>query len=174
MIEWWFSLSNSDQIAFFGTVATSAGVCFALYSGWRQGRNIEKQLVVQNEQLAAQNKQLITQQFSEYTKRYQDIIVNFPENINESTFKIELLEDELRNKLMRHMRLYFDLCFEEWLLNEKNLIDQVIWFVWKDGIATALSKPAFIQAWHKILLDTKYGIDFENFVKSIIPQSYAN
>ena len=174
MIKWWFGLTNSDQIALIGAIATSGGVLLALYSGWRQGKNIEKQFAIQNDQLALQNKQLITQQFSEYTKRYQEIIVNFPENINEASFDFNILDEPIHTRTMRYMRLYFDLCFEEWLLNEKKLIDEVIWFVWKDGIATALSKSAFIQAWSKIKLDTRYGIDFENFVGITIPHINTN
>jgi hypothetical protein len=154
-------LNVSDQIALFGALATSFGVIYALYAGHKQGEAIQQQLELQN-------KQLITQQFAEYTKRYQEIIVNFPENINESNFDFKNLKTANYNKTMRYMRLYFDLCFEEWLLNEQKLVDNLIWDVWEDGIKTAMSKTAFKQAWDLILDDTKYGKNFETFMSNII------
>ena len=155
-------LSASDQIALFGAIATSACVIFALYTGHKQGKIIQQQLELQN-------KQLVTQQFAEYTRRYQEIIVNFPENINESNFDFEKLKLSTYNKTMRHMRLYFDLCFEEWLLYENKFIDKLIWDVWSDGMRTALNKAAFKQAWQIVLSsNTRYGDKFEYFINSLI------
>ena len=54
--------------------------------------------------------------FSEYTKRYQDIILNFPENIIDDNFKFDSLSKVERDKTMRYMRVYFDLCSEEYFL----------------------------------------------------------
>ena len=42
-----------------------------------------------NEQLQIQNQQLKNGFFAEYTKRYQEIILNFPEEINDNSFKIK-------------------------------------------------------------------------------------
>jgi hypothetical protein len=65
---------------------------------------------------------------------------------------------------MRYMRAYFDLCFEEWDLNRKTLIDANFWSVWKAGMEFAFSKPAFQQAWMIIKLDASFGREFEAFV----------
>jgi hypothetical protein len=43
-----------------------------------------------------------------------------------------------------------------------------IWGVWKGGITTALSKPAFQQAWSIVRSDTKYGAHFDDFVDQCI------
>ena len=83
MCHWWQHLTDSDKIAFWSAIATFLGIFIAVALGFIQLRKLEKQLIIQNEQLATQNKQLITQQFSDYTKRYQEIVLNFPENINE-------------------------------------------------------------------------------------------
>lgn len=58
-------------------------------------------------------KQLQLNFFADYTKRYQEIILNFPENINEKNFQIDNLDAEIKNKTLRYMRAYFDLCSEE-------------------------------------------------------------
>jgi hypothetical protein len=80
-------------------LATPIGIYFAY-------RRLKSQLVVQN------NQQKI-QVISHYMKRYQEIIADFPENINEQDFDLLNLKKEDYDKLMRKMRQYFDLCFEK-------------------------------------------------------------
>ena len=64
------------------------------------------------------------------------------------------------------MRAYFDLCFEEYILHKKKFIDDDLWSIWKGSMEVAFSKSAFQQAWEIIQKDTKFGEDFENFVKN--------
>ncbi len=65
-------MSNSDWISLVSAIATLFGVGVALYANLQQMKKMNNQLVIQ--------------QFSDYTKRYQEIILNFPENINEQSF----------------------------------------------------------------------------------------
>ena len=110
-------------------------------------------------------KQVKLQNYIEYTKRYQEIILNFPENINEVDFTFDGMKADLKNKTMRYMRAYFDLCFEEYILHRKKFIDDDRWSIWKGGMEVAFSKPAFQQAWSIIKKDTKFGENFEDFVQ---------
>lgn len=145
-------MTTSDWIAFGSAAATVFGVVVAAVALWCQ--------------LAKLNQQLMLQHFADYTKRYQEIIQGFPEDINEASFKVEGRDDY--RPTMRAMRTYFDLCFEEWYLNQRGFIDRRIWEVWRGGMATALSKPAFQQAWAIIARDTNYGGEFEGFVRQIL------
>jgi hypothetical protein len=138
----------SDWIALASAIATLLGVLVAVVALWMQ--------------LAKLNQQLTLQHFADYTKRYQEIVLRFPEDVNEPTFKVVGREDY--PPTMRAMRAYFDLCFEEWYLHERKFIDQRIWAVWRGGMSTALSKPAFQQAWELINKDTDFGKSFENFI----------
>ncbi|UOE81543.1 hypothetical protein LTQ03_20755 [Vibrio splendidus] len=123
-----------------------------------QSRDTKKQLELQTQQLKLQN-------YMEYTKRYQEIILNFPESVNESSFKLSDLDQEVRDKTMRYMRVYFDLCFEEYDLQTRNMIDKDMWLVWEGGMKFAFSKPAFIQGWDIIKLDTEYNEGFNALVE---------
>ena len=122
-------------------------------------------LVFQNRAAA---KQLRLQNFIEYTKRYQEIILNFPETINEQTFRLDDLTEDVKAKTMRYMRAYFDLCYEEFVLHEKKFIDDEFWEIWKGGMKAAFGKPAFQQAWENISKDTSFGNPFVDFVKGQI------
>ncbi|RJQ48993.1 MAG: hypothetical protein C4528_01510 [Gammaproteobacteria bacterium] len=143
-------MTNSDWISLGSAVATFLGVVVAAVAIWVQIRKL--------------NEQLMLQHFADYTKRYQEIILQFPENINEASFVLASHPDYSRT--MRQMRAYFDLCFEEWYLNQRKLLDKEIWNVWKSGMEAALSKPAFKQAWAQIKKDTNFGVAFEQYVES--------
>ncbi len=113
-------------------------------------------------------KQLQLNFFADYTKRYQEITLNFPENINEDNFKLENLEKSVKDKTLRYMRAYFDLCSEEYYLWKKKNIDDDTWKEWETGIRFAFSKPAFRQAWDVLRLDTIYYGEFTIFVNDAI------
>jgi hypothetical protein len=113
-------------------------------------------------------KQLQLNFFADYTKRYQEITLNFPECINEESFRIDNLDLEIKNKTLRYMRAYFDLCSEEYFLWKKGNIDNNTWQEWESGIKFAFSKPAFKQAWEILSLDTIYYGEFTEFVNSAI------
>jgi len=113
-------------------------------------------------------KQLKLQNFIEYTKRYQEIVLNFPENINRKDFHLDTIDsEEAKNKTMRYMRAYLDLCFEEYTLHKKGFIDKDLWSIWKGGMETAFSKPAFQQAWVLIQEDTEYDDEFQTFANDL-------
>ncbi|HEC88730.1 MAG TPA: hypothetical protein ENI52_05390 [Thermoplasmata archaeon] len=114
-----------------------------------------------------QNRELSKQRwieiYSHYTKRYADIISNFPENINEENFDLENNKDY--RKIMRNMRLYFDLCYEEYMLHKYGKLDKKLWKEWEKGMKSAFGKKAFRDAWYKIKRDTSYPMDFVKFVE---------
>ena len=113
-------------------------------------------------------KQLQLNFFSEYTKRYQEITLNFPESINAFDFNYETLSDEKRDKTLRYMRAYFDLCSEEYYLYKKKYIDKDTWEDWESGMKFAFSKTSFQYAWQKLELDTIYYGEFSKFVSENI------
>jgi hypothetical protein len=124
-------MTTSDWIALGSAAATLGGVLVSLIALWKQMRKLSDQLMIQ--------------QFSDYTKRYQAIILHFPEDINEKTFILSNRSDY--NHIMRYMRAYFDMCYEQWFLNAQKLLDEKIWADWKLGMGSAFSKTAFRQAW---------------------------
>jgi hypothetical protein len=125
-------------------------------------------------QLQILNNQLKLNFFADYTKRYQEIILNFPENINEAKFDYSSLPEEEKNKTLRYMRVYFDLCSEEFDLWRAGYIENRIWENWKEGIEFAFSKKAFIDAWKIISLDTIYYPEFSKWINEVIIAAEGN
>ena len=111
--------------------------------------------------------QLKAQVFSDYTKRYQDIILHFPEDVNEKKFILSRERQDYA-QTMRYIRAYFDLCYEEWYLHRHKKIDADTWTQWKSGMGSAFSKNAFKQAWDIVKQDTTYGDEFVRFVENLL------
>jgi hypothetical protein len=143
------NMTNSDCISLGSAIATLLGVLVAVVALWIQ--------------LGKLNQQLMLQHFTDYTKRYQEIILQFPEDINKASFVLASHPDYART--MRQMRAYFDLCFEEWYLNQHKLINKDVWDVWKNGMEAALSKPAFKQAWALIKNDSSFEVAFQKYIE---------
>lgn len=116
-------------------------------------------------------KQMRLNFFADYTKRYQEIILNFPENINTSEFNFDLIKEDnkdLYTKTMRYMRTYFDLCSEEYFLNKDGKINKKVWAEWESGIKYTFSKKAFRDAWIIVNLDSKFYPDFVKWVNGFL------
>lgn len=147
----WFTGLDANGV---GNLIASGTAVVAIIGLILQSRSTRKQLKLQN--------------FIEYTKRYQEIILNFPENINQHDFQLNAIEpEETKNKTKRYMRAYLDLCFEEWTLHQKGFIDEDLWSIWRGGMETAFSKPAFQQGWAAIQQDTEYGSEFQQFANEL-------
>jgi hypothetical protein len=111
--------------------------------------------------------------FADYTKRYQEIILHFPENINTNSFNLNI--ETNKDQIMRCLRVYFDLCSEEFFLHRNGYIDDKVWTEWEAGMVFAFSKPAFIQAWEIIKTDTGFYTEFGDFVDAAMKkESYQS
>ena len=117
-------------------------------------------------QLRELNKQAKLSHFSDYTKRFNDIVVNLPEDVMRMDFVLAGRAD--RDHIMRTLRRYFDLSFEEWFLHQRGLIAKDIWQLWEMGIRAGCGKPAIQQAWAVIKTDTTFGPAFVVFIDGLI------
>ena len=57
-----------------------------------------------------------------------------------------------------YMRLYFDLCSEEYHLWRKGMIPNQIWEMWKEGMQITTNRPIYKKAWKD--LSVEYNKDF--------------
>lgn len=141
-------MQTSDIIA-------SLALLISLLSIWLQKSSDRSQIMVGN--------------FLEYTKRYQEIISHFPKEVVEENFDLTSTSEVDREKLLRYMWMYFDLCYEEYCLYKLGYIDRKLWTIWESGMKAAFSRPAFRQSWQLIIGNTSYKPDlgFIKFIESI-------
>lgn len=113
------------------------------------------------------NKQLKLSFFSEYTKRYQEIILGLPTDINDAEFDYDNLSIEERNHVLKYMRVYFDLCSEEYYLHRYKSLDKSVWRNWEEGIIHSMSRRAYKDAWMIINESHFYNGAFASWMESM-------
>jgi len=142
--------SVASFVAVGGVIAAVGGVIATVWGVGKAVKSVDRQLQLQF--------------FADYTKRYQEIMLQFPESINDDDFQLESLDPDRRDRTLRYMRAYFDLCSEEYYLSKHEHIDGEAWKEWESGIKYALSKTAFEQSWERVKLNTTYYPEFVEFV----------
>ena len=128
-------------------------------------------MLYNRKQLRLFNQQLKLSFFADYTKRYQEIMLNLPLNLHAVDFDFDILPDDVKDKTLRYMRSYFDLCSEEYDLWQAGYIEERIWNNWKEGIEYAFSQKAYRIAWNLIRPDKFYFPDFSVWINSVIERT---
>lgn len=113
------------------------------------------------------SRQLRVQNFAIYTKRYQEILGKLPESTHHDTIELTNFDAQKHEEAIRAMRMYFDLCFEEFWLWKEGYLDKSMWSLWGEGIRTAMSRRIFQQAWAVIRETSVYGQPFVNFINGL-------
>jgi hypothetical protein len=115
-------------ISAVASVATAAGVFIA---GW---------------QIRLAKRQAKTQFEDDLTKQYREIIKDIP---TDALLGLEITTEELEKSRHAFYR-YIDISNEEIFLRQQGRVSRETWWLWRDGIKSHLSKPAFRKAWEDI------------------------
>jgi hypothetical protein len=148
----------ADWIQTIGILVAFCGIFIAIYFSRKQMKTL--------------NNHLKLDFFADYTKRYQEIMLNLPDDISQPDFNFKNLKKKERAKIYRYMRAYFDLCSEEYELHLSNYIDENIWQNWEQGIKSNLAKKAFIQAWGHVSFNSYYYPDFTRWINNILSKKH--
>lgn len=109
--------------------------------------------------------------FADYTKRFQDIMLNFPEDVFNDNFDFK--SDTRSEQVIKYMRAYFNLCGEEYDLWKSGYVEDRIWDKWQQGIEFFLSKKVFKDAWYEIHKNAVYFQDFEKWIDDTIQKYHG-
>lgn len=151
-------MQTSDWVTAITTVATVLSVLIAGYALWRQLSILRRQMTIQH--------------FSDYARRYAEIVERLPERIHEPGCRLDDVGPAA--VVMPAMRGFFAVCFEEWYLHERGYFDQGMWDLWRLGMRSLLRKQAVREAWKQIARDTDYAPKFVAFVDAEASQATAN
>ena len=92
--------------------------------------------------------------FSEYTKRYQDIMLH--------------LYSDMQNK--NYIRLYLDLCSDEYYLHQQGCLQKDVWQMWLENMKLMMKLPTFEAEWKSHA--QHYNQDFFQFFDhEVLPQN---
>jgi hypothetical protein len=122
-------------------------------------------------QILSLRKQLLRHNFSDYTKRYSDIMVKMPKEVINPYFDIFELDKDKQEEVIRAIWPFFDLCYEEYCLYRERLISRRLWNIWKHNMRLAMQRRSFYQAWGVISTFSHYEAcpEFLEFFNSLSP-----
>lgn len=114
--------------------------------------------------------QLWLSMFSEYAKRYSEIMDALPFEARHrgSGFDARALPDYQQKRFLSAIRNYLNLCSEEFWLKEKGLIDGRTWEVWIKGMGQVAELPCFDFAWESLKSEWTYFEEFCVFMDRIV------
>ncbi len=129
----------------------------SIYSIWTQNKGVKQELLITN--------------VSEYTKRYQEVFEKLPKIVLDKNFDISSLSDADQEKVVRPVWMYFDLCYEQYLLHyELDIVHKKLWKYWEAGMGSAFSRPSFYICWNIINSISAYPKNFTDFVNHKMSQ----
>jgi hypothetical protein len=149
----WPCLLTAEQIVALTGIATlgltGAGIVFAL-KGVRD--------------------QLWLQMFSEYTRRYQEIVRDLPPESRDpdSDFSFDALDATTKGRTLNAVRGYLNLCSEEYYLYRRGRIDKETWAIWRDGIEEVFRLPWLRDTWEGVRHEYAYYEPFCTFLDECI------
>lgn len=110
--------------------------------------------------------QLFLQTFTEYTRRYADVLDRLPFDAGRPSAEADLsrFPKEAREDFLKTMRRYFNLCWEELHLHKCKRINKATWQIWRTGIEDTLRSPHFRAAWEELRTEYTSAPDFVRFV----------
>jgi hypothetical protein len=114
--------------------------------------------------------QIQAQMFSDYTKRFQEIMSDLPLNARDpSTAKaLNDYSQEDRESILNVVRKYLNLCSEELYLADAKYIKGDAWSIWKNGIADMMRLPIFRDAWAQTRQEYNAYKDFQDFIDGFV------
>ncbi len=121
-----------------GEVCSAVGVIVALAALVYQVREVKNQIKISV--------------FTNYTDRYSRSRRDMPNEAREASSPRSLddLSASDRDRVLNAMRDYFNLCSEEFFLNNKGWIDKDAWSIWLKGMRSCTREPYFRASWEKL------------------------
>lgn len=104
--------------------------------------------------------------FMDFTKRYNDWISSIPLDLNDGN------GSSGNHRTKNHVRMYFDLCSEEYYMYRKGLIEDVVWKYWTEGMRDAFKIYKLGNFWQGEL-GQYYNEGFKHFVTNEVLRNNA-
>lgn len=109
--------------------------------------------------------QLWLHTFSEYTRRYAEVVTELPAGARdpEGDFDLHQLTAAERDRITNVVRAYLNLCSEEYYLWSKGKIDRETWTIWTTGIEDMFRLAWFRRSWDEFRSEYKLYPRFGEF-----------
>ena len=153
-------MTTSDIIQIIIAVLYGGTILVTLYISLREMRNANKIALQQSKEMF----------FAQYTKRFHEIIMAMPVQVFAGT------AESSNPETLKYMRLYYNLCSEEYHLYQKGLIPKNVWNIWVEGMQIACNNETSRNAWNHLKgeYNREFWRYFQNNVIDKKTTDYAN
>jgi hypothetical protein len=116
--------------------------------------------------------QLWLQMFSEYTRRYGEIVKSLPSESRrpDGDFAFDRLDEAKREEVENTVRAYLNLCAEEYYLHERGQVDDETWKIWRKGMVETFRLPWLRQTWPRLAPEWGFYPEFRTFAEECIKE----
>jgi hypothetical protein len=113
--------------------------------------------------------------FSEYTRRYSEIVRELPSEARRpgGTFAFAELHPCEQGRVLNVARAYFNLCSEEYYLHTRGRIDDATWEIWRDGMIEVLRAPWSRTTWELLKPEYRF-LEFCEFFDDCVKAGSAH
>jgi hypothetical protein len=109
-------------------------------------------------------RQMNAQLFVEYTKRYEQVMLSYPEGLRDTRLDSMGVPPPESPELTVAILRYLNLCSEEFYLWERGYLSGDIWRIWESEIRRTLASPLYRREWRKVQAEfASYG-EFAKYV----------
>ena len=114
--------------------------------------------------------QLWLQVFTDFTRRYADIVATLPSESRrpDGAFRLNDLSDERRFEIENAARAYLNLCSEEHYLYLRKRIDRETWAIWRKEMEDVFRLPWIRDCWPALKQEYESYPKFVRFVAECI------
>ena len=105
--------------------------------------------------------------YEQYTDRYVHIMEELPE---EFFLCKKLTDSKQKSKINHYIRIYIDLCSEQYFLRKKKYVRRTVWKEWNEGISVMFKNQFVRDFWmqNEEYYKNEYGKFFEYINNDIL------
>ena len=107
------------------------------------------------------------QVFTEYAKRYDDILQSFPKEALSTRLDLLGTPPDPSEELSLAVLRYLNLCSEEYYLYDKGILSKKVWDIWEAELKRTLTSALLRREWAKLEVEFETYSEFKKYVNEI-------
>ena len=111
--------------------------------------------------------QMNAQVFSDYNKRYDEILLSMPKDAWEARFNMNAVLPAPSKELSLSILRYLNLSSEEFYLYKRGYLRVDVWRIWEEEMIRTLQTPLLKREWQTLLIEFVSYREFYEFVEEV-------
>jgi hypothetical protein len=114
--------------------------------------------------LQTYRRQANAQVFLEYTKRYREVMADFPRDARRALLDLQAAPPPRTEDLSLAVLRYLNLCSEEFYLWRTGYLADDVWRIWEGELNRTLRSPLLVREWASLHVEFEAYPEFRQYV----------